>query len=220
MLESSLVTLRALPDDVAASKLDTLMRQLEQQYKRSYVMRGVCGLEVKQRQLWKVLQFSSFEQWLQNACPQSRADVYAAMRTVEELTEIPRQELEEIPRMNLKVLQSLSTAVRRDPEVLKAAKVCSEREFVAKVKQSHPEQHVQSERKLTFTLPSDAADMVERELEKTMAEEECSRDQALEAWAADRILDEMEPILDVLSAEACGMDEPADPTSASHTSGT
>jgi hypothetical protein len=209
MLESSLVTLRALPDDVAASKLDTLMRQLEQQYKRSYVMRGVCGLEVKQRQLWKVLQFSSFEQWLQNACPQSRADVYAAMRTVEELTEIPRQELEEIPRMNLKVLQSLSTAVRRDPEVLQAAKVCSEREFVARVRQTHPEQAMEQHRRLVFNPTVSAASVIEDALETAIASGEFgNREEVLEAWAAD--------CLQLYAGTA----SPSHPTSASHTSGT
>jgi hypothetical protein len=186
------------------------MRQLEQQYKRSYVMRGVCGLEVKQRQLWKVLQFSSFEQWLQNACPQSRADVYAAMRTVEELTEIPRQELEEIPRMNLKVLQSLSTAVRRDPGVLQAAKVCSEREFVAKVQQAHPEQHMESHRRLVFNPTMSAALLIEGAIERAINSGQVgSREEWLEACAAEQ-----------WNLPSCDMDEQADPTSASHTSGT
>jgi hypothetical protein len=116
--------------------------------------------------------------------------------------------------MNLKVLQPLSTAVRRDPEVLKAAKYCSEREFVTRVQQTHPEQHTESHRRLVFNPTASAAVVIEEAIEQAInSGEVASREEWLEACAAEQLQmsDRNLPY---------GMDEQADPRMASHTSGT
>jgi hypothetical protein len=164
--ELSLLQLRSMPEEKAATFLDLRLRALEDAWKRSYVERGVILIEVQDRQLWRWMvdfageQYESFEGWVCRAAPQSRSDCFAAMRAVRELHEIPMKELSEIPRCNVEVLRSLSSGVRIQPEVVAAAQALPEREFREKIKQDHPDQHVSARRKLILTFDSGDYDLI------------------------------------------------------------
>jgi len=191
--ESALLQLRAMPDEAAAEYIDVRVCDLEEGYKRTFIERGMCLLEMEQRMLWKHRinpqtgePFTSFERWVLVRCPQSRSDAYAALRAVKELRDIPREHLEAIPRCNVHILQSLSTAVRNEPEVLKAAREMSEREFVRHVQKHHPLQAIEARRKIQFTMPGGDVSLVEQSIQECMEKEQLStKEDVLMFWALE-----------------------------------
>ncbi len=191
--EASLVQLRSVPDEQAALALDSRLRVLEEAYKRSFVERGIILVEMKQRALWRYLvdpdtgyNYTSMERWLVTAAPQSRADCFAAMRAVEELRDIPREQLQEIPRCNIHVLQGLSTQVRRSDDVMRAARFMTQREFVAKLEKDYPYQHVESRRLIHLNPTRGARDVIERAVELAKRIEGLrTREDVLEMWASN-----------------------------------
>lgn len=191
--EATLINLRNMPDEIAAVALDGRLRALEIQWKRSFLERGLLLLEMEQRQLWRKLTdphtqepYSSLEKWICSAAPQSRSDAYAALRAVKELRDIPRQSLEAIPRCNVAILQALSTAVRNEPEVLKAAKDLPEREFIRKIQKDWPEQHIEERRMLHMNPTKTASTVIERAIKLAMQVEGLTtREQVLEMWATE-----------------------------------
>jgi hypothetical protein len=191
--ESSLIQLRGMDDTDAAIFLDARLRELEAQWKRTFIERGLILLEMEQRLLWKYLTnpltsepYTSFERWIVTAAPQSRSDAYAALRAVKELRDIPREHLEAIPRCNVHILQSLSTAVRNEPEVLKAAREMSEREFVRHVQKHHPLQAIEARRKIQFTMPGGDVSLVEQSIQECMEKEQLStKEDVLMFWALE-----------------------------------
>lgn len=197
--ESSLIHLREMDDEEAATTLDRRLRELEIQWKRTFVERGIILLEMEQRLLWKHLTdpntsqpYTSLERWIITAAPQSRSDAYAALRAVKDLRDIPREHLEAIPRCNVAVLQSLSTAVRNEPGVLQAARDMPEREFVRMIQKHHPLQHLERRQRIQFNLPASAMIVVEQGIAGCMEREGLTREQALEYWAANDLAEHME----------------------------
>lgn len=173
--ELRIMGLRNLPDADAAAVFDARLRELERQYKRSFVERGFILLEVQERELWRHIvnpetgeAYSSFERWVVGAAPQSRSDCFAAMKAVRELRDVPAQELLQVPRCNVKVLQHLSPALRRKPEVIDAAKKKSERDFVAQIEKEHPEQHIESKRPMNLKPERTARQTIDRGIEVAM----------------------------------------------------
>jgi hypothetical protein len=188
--EATLIEMRALPDAYTAQLLDSHLRLLEQQWKRSFISRGLILIEMKQRQLWKhVLDrnarpFTSLESWIVDAAPQSRSDCYAAMRAVEELRDIPREQLADIPRCNVATLRLLSSAVRSDPDVIEAAKNLSEKDFTARIEKDFPLQHIEGRRQIRFKLLQSDYEVVEQAIEMAMQDGACeTREEALLAIA-------------------------------------
>lgn len=189
--ESSLVHLRSIPDEQAAIALDGRLRALEALWRRSFVERGLILIEMKQRLLWQHLDdpttgvpYTSLERWILTAAPQSRADCYAAMRAVEELRDVPREQLAEIPRCNVHILQALSSQVRREPEVIKAATSLSQREFVAKLEKEYPLQHIESRRTLHMHPTKGASEVIEQAIQRASDMEGCTtREESLECIA-------------------------------------
>jgi hypothetical protein len=156
--ELALITLRSIPEEQAASILDSRLRVLEDAWKRSYIERGIILVEVQERGLWRLLAgldgvpYHSFEAWVCGAAPHSRSDCFAAMRAVRELADIPRYQLESMPRCNVEVLRSLSSGVRSKPGVIEAAQALPEKEFREHIRASHPGQHIEGKRRLILTL--------------------------------------------------------------------
>lgn len=189
LTDRDLIELRAMPDEIAAVSLDNRLRALESIWKRCFLERGIVLLEMEQRMLWKKLTdpasgepYTSMESWIMRAAPQSRSDAYAALRAVKDLRDIPRQHLEAVPRCNVSILQSLSTAVRNDPEVLKAAKDLPEREFIRKIQQDWPNQHIEERRLLHMKPTKSASVVIETAIRRAMVVEGVTaREQALEA---------------------------------------
>jgi hypothetical protein len=154
--ELKIRALRCLGDLEAAKVLDDRLRFLESQYKRNYVERGFILLEMEERVLWKLLTdaetgqpYASFERWVVGAATHSRSDCFESLRAVKQLRDIPREQLLEIPRKNIGVLSQLSTQVRKDPEVIKAAQTGSKADFIGHLQTAYPDQHVEQESKMT-----------------------------------------------------------------------
>jgi len=149
----------------AAAQLDSRLRVLERQHRRSFIEIGVILNEMSDRQLWQQLvdpktaqPFASFDRWLADAAPVSRSGGYAAMGVLRKVTDVSVAELQEMPRCNVMALPQLSPQVRRDPAVLAAAKTESEDEFLRTIETNHPDQHIETRRKMRFSPSrSDAA---------------------------------------------------------------
>jgi len=138
-----------LREEEAAQKLDLRMRELEKQYKRTFVERGLILLEFEERKLWKFIEnpktgkpYPSMEQWIRGAAPYSRRDCFAAKKAVKDLRDIKIQSLLAVPRCNIVALQSLSASDRggsitngqgKTISVIEAAQIMPEREFLAEI---------------------------------------------------------------------------------------
>lgn len=164
-----------LPDDEAAIQADQRLSELETAYRRNFVERGYVLLAVETRRLWtRIIDpstghfFSSLERWILVRAPHSRSDCYASLGAVKELKDIPESDLVDIPRKNIPTLQKLSTAVRRDPEVLAAAKTKSEAEFLSHVQKHHPEQHLEGRQKLILNASQSQYDAITARLDLAM----------------------------------------------------
>lgn len=198
--EASLIALRSMPDEIAAVALDGQMRTLEAIWRRSFLARGLILLEMEQRMLWKHLTdpatgepYKSLGVWIITAAPQSRSGAYAALSAVKELRDIPREHLEGVSRCNVSVLQALSTAVRNDPAVLRAARDLPEREFIRKIQKDWPSQHIEERKMLHMNPVKSASIVIEQGIRKAMEVEGLTtREQVLELWACNYLAEHLE----------------------------
>lgn len=197
--ETTLIHLRTWLDEDAAAFMDERMVALESIWKTSFVERGWIALEFEERLLWQHiddpatgLPFTSKERYIATRCPQSRSDVYAALKAVKELRDVPREALREMPRCNINVLQSLSSKVRQQPEVLEAAKTMTEKQFTAKIASDYPSQHLEQKRKVTLNFSDSAFAVYQQFIQAAEERENCtSAEQSVEMaivnWMADNI---------------------------------
>lgn len=159
--------LRSITDEDAAKTLTDRLRFLETQYKRNFVERGFILYEVEERGLWKYIidgdtcvPYTSFDRWVCGEASHSRADCFESLRAVKELRDVPREQLMNVPRKNIGILSQLSTKLRKNPEVIKAAQTGSRKEFIALIQAKHPDQHVEHETKITAHPTKSQAAMI------------------------------------------------------------
>ena len=141
-----------LPPRERAKKRDVFVREFERQFQDWTEVAKVC-IDVDKDRDWELLGFRSFEAWILDAAPCSRSYLYLVIGRYKELSvDISPEELSEIPLGSAGVLKQLSSKIRRDPKVRKAAKR-KPKEFLAEMQQSHPEQMLESivVKKLKFT---------------------------------------------------------------------
>jgi hypothetical protein len=67
------------------------------------------------------------------------------------------------------VLCGLSTAVRQDPEIIRAAQVQQQREFIKTIRVKHPLQHFEDQSPLSFNLTVSQRAVVEEAFEAMVA---------------------------------------------------
>lgn len=195
----SIMRMRSLPDQEAADALDGRLRGLERAYKRSFVERGLILLEMEERRLWGFLTdsetgqaYASLEKWIVSAATHSRSDCFAALKAVKELRDIPTDQLLDTPRCNVAVLQSLSSSIRKRPEVVKAAQTKSAKEFVKHIEERWPEQHIEEKRTIHIASDKSEADDIEQAIAIAMVVEGCkSRSEALRAIAISYVQDNL-----------------------------
>lgn len=175
----------------AASILDGALRALDGLSKRIFIERGLILYEVESRRLWEHLTdpttgapYRSFEKWVVTAADYSRRDCFYALAAAKELKDIPVRDLSQMPRCNIALLQTLSSGVRQRPEVIEAAKKLPEKEFVAKVQESFPEQHIEARQ--IVAMPTGILGKQNEAIERATALYGCkSRAEALECIYAD-----------------------------------
>ncbi len=165
-----------LPPSEAEEACFSRLRVLDETWKFSYPEIGLLCRAVEKQHLWKQRvdpetgkKCSSFARWVRVAAPWSYATVFAAMRDVEDLQDVPAEHLAEIPAANIGTLRQLSTAVRQDTAIIEAAKTMRAPDFVEQVRKEYPLQHLEKKKTLRFVMDETAADKVEQVLK--MAEE-------------------------------------------------
>jgi adenylosuccinate lyase len=104
---------------------------------------GFICLAMRDNRYFAMLGFSSFDSWLENACPKSRSVVYAAMGALAELKDILPEDLKEIPHSTAHVLKKLPRVMRANPEIIRDAKRLTTKEFSRKVKREAPNLHLE-----------------------------------------------------------------------------
>lgn len=186
----------ALPDAQAATVITEKLQDFEREHERRYAAVGLAADECERRSLWRFIAdpednflCRSFGRWVQVCCPTAASTVYAAKKDVQILADLPREALAGIRESNFGTLKSLSTAVRRDPEVLTAAQG-SNAELVAFVQQKHPSQALErvSVMKLTFTASQRA--IVDEAIRKAKERGDASMpSDVVEMWAAAYLAD-------------------------------
>ncbi len=120
---------------------------------------GVIVGEVQKRMLWREMcpesghPYESFNAWLLDAAPYSRSHCYAAKGIVEELSkDIPRDTLLRIDETNARTLLEVSSALRQDEAILRAAQTMPGPEFLEHIQTQHPLQHVEATKRFSVIL--------------------------------------------------------------------
>ena len=143
------LSVNGMGDEEAALTLDTRMRVLEDQWKRTFVERGLILLEFEERKLWCLLKdpdtgqpYETLRKWIKRIAPASFRDCYAALAAVKELRDMRIEDLLLIPRCNIEQLKLMSPKDRaaeiemedgKRVSVALAAQTMKLNEFVAKI---------------------------------------------------------------------------------------
>jgi hypothetical protein len=178
----------------AAIALDGALRALDGLSKRIFIERGLILLEVESRRLWEFLAtpegipYRSFEHWVTLAADYSRRDCFYALAAAKELRDIPVRELSQMTRSNIEVMKTLSSGVRKQPEVIEAAKTLPEREFVAKLQNDYPSQHIEQRQPVTMASPEDCAEF-EAAIARAMERGATTRAEAIRDISVNYLLD-------------------------------
>lgn len=180
-----------VPDEQAEKIIFSRLQTLDAHQRLGYAAIGLMCREVQLRELWKHRldphtgqPCTGFTRFIRVACPYSYSTAFAAKSDVEELLiDLSPEDIADIPQSNLSTMRQLSTAVRSDPKVLKAAKTESPGEFVAMIQVTHPEQAIETRKALRFNPPASAADYINGVLEEAKNHGASSRDHALEVVA-------------------------------------
>lgn len=141
------------------TELDKRAREIERQIKSTWVELAELCTNVKENELWREGNFSSFESWLKDACPTSRSMAYSVMGIRKELEEIPTDDLRKIPLGNASILRDTPKA-RRNGHLLEAAKNQPPREFLGTVIQTSPEAHLEAKHCHKFRLTTSQSRVV------------------------------------------------------------
>ena len=177
----------------------------DEQERLRYAEVGLMVLTVEQGELWKLrtdpqtdYPCRSLNRWIQIACPYAHSTVYAALRDVKELQDVPTADLAQISQSNMRTMRQLSTKVRNDPKVLEAAKTGRTDALVSLVKANFPQQHLEGEKYLRFTLNETRMADVQEAIRKAMARGCDGSSEVLWMWAIEELSkDDPTPLADV-----------------------
>ena len=184
--------IREMPDTEQAQFFSKRLGELDHASRMSYAELGILAREVDAYLLFQYVidpetnePFNSFSRWVRVMAPYCYSNVFAALRDVEALKDIPDQHLSQIPASNFPIVKQLSTAVRSDPEVLEAAKTQNTEGLVEHVRANHPEQHIERTKILRVPLDESAMDKVEELFKQAQLRGAKNRSEALEMICAE-----------------------------------
>ncbi|MHB1952165.1 MAG: hypothetical protein ACYCOU_00330 [Sulfobacillus sp.] len=148
-----------LPSPEAANVLNARVRLLDGLLRGAFMELGYIVGEVQRRMLWREMcpspgqPYESFNAWLKDAAPYSRSHCYAALKIVDELSkDIPREKLLQIDETNARTLLGVSSAIRQDESIQRAAQTMPGPEFVEHLQAQHANQHVETAKRFSVTL--------------------------------------------------------------------
>lgn len=157
-----------ISDRERAELHDARVREINRIVRESWSELAAICIQVRDRQEWKLLerltldvnlppQFTSFDDWLLDAAPVCRATAYKGMGILSVLAkDLAPEEIAGIEIGNASILayEVSSPAVRRDPEVIHAAKSGRHTKVLREtVMRKYPNQHLEDsvEKKLVFS---------------------------------------------------------------------
>ena len=170
---------------------DSRVREIDQTVRESWSELAAISIRVRDKRLWKLLpgKYHSFDDWLMDAAPCCRATVYKGMGVLSVLAkDVAAEDIAQLEIGNAILLAQVSPSVRRDPEVLEAAKSGRHSKTLREtIKRKHPSQLIENvvERKFKFT-ESQAA-IVEEAIEahRTMNNPSTSSEEIIEMLCAE-----------------------------------
>lgn len=172
----------ALPDSEAAVLIANHLLAWDTAQRVAYAQVGLMVLEVERRLLWRHyatedgLPCTSFNHFLRVCCPFAYATAYAAKRDCEALPDVDAADLAQVAQSNFVTLKQLSTAVRRDPAVLEAARRPGLDKYIA---EKHPGQHIEPRGSLRFAPTANQREDIEQALKHAKHGEDISATEAL-----------------------------------------
>ncbi len=187
-----MASLLGLADEDSEPILFNRLQQITSTFELGYAEVGLICREVDAYLLWEKRTDPetgqpcvSFTRWVRVCCPRSYATVYAAMRDIESLKDIPDQHLSQIPASNFPIVQQLSTSVRAEPDVLEAAKTQNTKGLVEHVRANYPDQHIERTRFLRLPLDESVMEKVEELFKQAQLRGARNRSEALEMICAE-----------------------------------
>ena len=146
-----------LDTQAKAVEHDTRVRELDAFIRGSWAELGWLCIMIRNGEEWRLLGHGSFDAWLLDAAPYSRASCYAGMKAFEELAnDFSPEELTGIPHGNAHVLKLLSKEERSNPKIREAAKKQRPKQFRETVIKEYPDAHVESQVKKVFVFDDSA----------------------------------------------------------------
>ena len=156
------------------------LRVFDESWKVSFSEAGIIAREVEDHQLWcQVPGCTSFADFLHTACPWSFSTVYASLRAIRDLSDIPDRDLSAIPASNIHTVRKLSTSVRARPEVIEAAKTKKADDFIGYIRHEFPSQAIEHNKPLRFLATQSQAEDIEEAISMAMENGAMTRTEAI-----------------------------------------
>lgn len=161
--KSKIDILPVLSDEEKAKKAvedDKRFRSLEDATRRSFVEMMFILRDFKAYGLHVFLlnkqgkKFSSFDSWLKEAAPLSRASGYSALKAAEKLLPlIPKKDLEQMPRYSVELLAKIPK-LKLEPSIIKAAQTQTKKDLTKTIQKHAPEAHVETKKTIQIDASS------------------------------------------------------------------
>lgn len=152
---------------IKAVEDDKRFRALETSTRTNFVEMGFILREFKLYNLHEFVQnkqgkkFTSFDSWLKEAAPLSRASGYGALRAAEKLLPIiPKKELEQMPRYSIALLSSLPKLHLQNDVIRKAASTQTKKELVKTIQREAPDAHIEGKKKIVIQVDESSAPII------------------------------------------------------------
>jgi hypothetical protein len=161
-------------DAAGEAQLFARMQSIDREEMLSYSERGHIGLVVRENRLHlhrispETGEPCTWTEWVRLCSPWSYSTCFEAVRDIEALSDIPKEELAQIPKGNIQTLTKISTGLRSQPAVLEAAKTQRPKAFIEHIKRNHGDQHIEQSHVLSFTVNESEALVIEEVLKSEM----------------------------------------------------
>ena len=185
----------ALPRPERAQYITEAVSKWAKKYATRFAVLGLMLHDCESNELWKEViddtvgfPFGTFGQWMARCTPgeddsPARSTAYAALRARKALLDIPAADYAQIREANVGTLVQLSTAVRRDPAVLEAARG-NNPALIAHVKAHHKDQHIESPAKMLFNFTEGAKAEIEEAVQLAIERGDAdNKESAVLGWA-------------------------------------
>lgn len=187
-------TLKVMDPEDAAVALRSILCAWDRAEEQAFAIRGEAMLLIEERSLFRYIideevgdYYVSFDKWLKDTLPRSWGYCRDALRSRKECRAIPFTEYSQMKRCNIEQLKRVSSNVRLLPEVVRAAKVMPEKQFVEKLNKDH-DQHLEVKQPVTMAASEDCAEF-EAAISRAMERGAATRAEAIKDISLNYLLD-------------------------------